>query len=287
MLRAMPIVFLVSVCSMLASAISHAQTPTTEQIELLEECRTEADSGYDCLLAGNAYRTSSTGWGTTVHQTDLAIARGAYDLGCDQGSIEACASLGEMLLAGEGGPIDQPGAAAAFEAVCSHDHTYESSLIHNESCFHWGLLALNGAQQGHDYVTAYTAFNEGCYRLFFQACTYMIVLEYEGQGPEERFHGNYALLLERLQRHCGQTNGPNACFTLGRFLRSAPDEFKNPELAFQATLKACQEGNWPVACLEVAKMLRSGEGVTPDLDEANSIIIGLCEAGFSPACDAD
>lgn len=92
MVRTVLTAFVASIGSILMTAASHAESPTTEQLKLLEKCRSETDSGYDCELAGNAYCTSSTGWGITVHQVDFSIAREAYELGCAQGSMTACTS---------------------------------------------------------------------------------------------------------------------------------------------------------------------------------------------------
>lgn len=271
--------------SVLVPPPSDAQALTREQSDLLNECRTEADNAYACELAGNAFRTGSTGFGTTVHKIDLYIAREAYELGCTRESLDACTGFGEMSRLGEGGPIDLPKAAIAFQQVCDFDHTNNTGIMHNQACFQWGLLALNGAGPEPDPATAYTAFSEGCSRKFFEACTYMIVLEFEGHGANPQYHGNYAAQLQRLRNVCAQFEEPNACFTLGNSLRRAPEEFKDPALAFEATRRGCKDGAWPVACLEFAKMVRDGEGIPANPESASRVMTDLCQRGFAPACE--
>uniref|UniRef100_A0A7S3K066 Beta-lactamase n=1 Tax=Aureoumbra lagunensis TaxID=44058 RepID=A0A7S3K066_9STRA len=162
-----------------------------------------------------------------VIRKDYVKARESYATNCDIRSHSAsCFNLGRLLLGGQGGGIDEKGAARRFSQACDNGF--------GPACHHLGLIAIDAD----DYRKGYRALERACSFREAESC-YIIGsrLLKAAQNDEET-----SFFQRRIVPWFSTTN---------HFTRDVPRA--------QACLEiACDEGHAP-ACHNLAVLFKHGD----------------------------
>jgi TPR repeat protein len=109
-------------------------------------------------------------------------ARPLFQQACDEGHVNACASVGYLYDSGKGGAPDYPKASVAYKRAC------DGGVV--ASCTSLGILYEYGHGAKQDYAQASVYYKKGCDGGYPSGCSYLGDLYLTGHGvPKDAAQG--------------------------------------------------------------------------------------------------
>lgn len=183
---------------------------------------------------GNAAECTNLGF---IHEhRDPEEALAFFRDACQATESRGCEGLGDMLLAGRGGTVDEPKAAEAFRTACNGNQ--------GKACLKIARMYEAGTGVTKDHAEAVRYLRMACDHWANDACVGLGELFETGELTEAEGVGFFL-------RACGQSNG-KACFELGRLYDDGKLVPKERTLAKVLFDRACDHGT-DEGCLRVGK----------------------------------
>jgi TPR repeat protein len=194
---------------------------------LAREASCLAGQGEDCFRAGLGFEAGQAGF-----PVNPALAVRSYDRGCAEGNGRSCASLGEVLVGGEGTPRDATRAAAVLERACS--------LGEPRGCATWGYMFEHADGVAKDLRRARSLYLGACSSGDAYGCLHS---ELMAQTPSVRRPGDSARALAGWERSCEAGDG-RACAFMGVLYQDGAEGVpRDKGKATEAMSRGCELGN--------------------------------------------
>lgn len=246
-----------------------AAEPTNGYLLHVTTCRAGGDES--CLSAAGLERS-----GTQI-KAHPESARARYASLClsKDGWVRkvACGHHGEMLLKGEGGPMDAARARAFLAISCN-----VSDDLARHSCAALGDALLQGLGGDIDKRAAYAAYTHGCQpystlRTNGAECTAAARMDFQGDIRP----ANWFIARLYLERACALADG-EGCALLGYAMAFGEGGPKDEKAGAEAALKGCRADNG-YGCFLTGFFAELGTGTDRDM--------GLAEQAYDKACRLD
>ena len=246
-----------------------AAEPTNGYLLHVTTCRAGGDES--CLAAARLERS-----GTQI-KAHPESARARYASLClsKDGWVRkvACGHHGEMLMKGEGGPVDAARARAFLAISCNG-----SDDLARHSCAALGDALLQGLGGDVDKRAAYAAYTHGCqpysnFRANGAECTAAARMDFQGDIRP----ANWVIARLYLERACALADG-EGCALLGYALAYGEGGPKDEKAGAEAALKGCRADNG-YGCFLTGFFAELGLGTDRDM--------GLAEQAYDKACRLD
>jgi TPR repeat protein len=195
---------------------------------LMREASCLAGQGEDCYRTGFGFEA-----GQGAFPLNPALAVRAYERGCSEGNGHSCASLGEVLVAGEGTTRDATRAATVLERACS--------LGEARGCATWGYLFERADGVAKDLRRARTLYLGACSSGDAYGCLHSEMMAIT--ATTARRPGDAAHALAGWQRACEGGDGRACAFAGVLYQDGAEGVPRDKGKATEAMNRGCELGN--------------------------------------------
>ena len=222
--------------------------------------------------AANMEASSALARGAQLYNArQYAESRPLLITACNQGSTDACNSVGFMYQHNKGVATDYKSAKEYYLKSCNDD----SSL----SCVNLGTLYQGGQGVPQDPPQALKLFEKGCDAGVYEGCVVAAQMYIDHHGVPS----NNSRALELVKKACdeelaGGCGEEAYIYAMGLGVPK--------DLAFAASLftKACGMGSRN-SCASIGMMYSNGDGVRRDPAKAHEYLRKACDMGDQESCD--
>ena len=190
---------------------------------------------------------------------DYPSAQTFFSAGCEQGDLESCAALSDMVFLGHGTPVDLKRALILARSCCDKRS--------GRGCNVLARIYRFGHILGKDDVKASALVRQACELNFGPGCT--------RAGVECLGRQDYSCAHALLQKACDLGHGLG-CANLAHLET-------NSDKALSLNRLACD--SMQPSCVRLAQMYRLGEGVEKDPKKALNILVEGCKKGDAMSCE--
>lgn len=223
-----------------------------------------------CARLGTAYYEGRDDKGQSV-DLDLEKARRAFEGACSRDDAASCASLGDMLGKGEGGPADKARGVSLHRRACE--------LGAGPACAKAAVAYRDGTAVPKSPELAATSARKGCDKGDSASCAlFKELATVEGSGG-----AGMTAEAKQAMDQCEAGNG-SACFDLGLRYDDGKGLKVDKTKAAAMYKISCEKGD-SRACHNFGVMLIDGEGVPRSIVAGLKVLDLLCQKGQSKSCD--
>jgi uncharacterized protein len=260
-------------CVASAAQLPHVCKPDNPQ-DCVAQC--EKKSGESCTILGRYYRD-------VLQPKDPARARWALQQACSLDDFDGCASLGAMLLYGEGGPKEEARAHELFKRACDRGaargcYNEATTLDPAIKMAGFGFVEAVPEKVGLDVLNLFVRACDGGYWAGCSAAGSMY-MDARGIPVDPPNAAKYR------SRAC-DANFANACSNYGWQLLNGKGVPKDPPRALKAYYRGCELGD-DVGCSGLGLMLGAKMGTAEEQAAGKELLRKRCtENQHKWACNA-